>query len=196
MGNASSQSSLMIAPWVNLQGRMAGIRDIDAEAWFSKLCAAVTAIRNARVKNDIPPKERIALEFWRADDRFMDALKSEYAAIAWLARADLERVVVRSSRDKGETPAGVVRIVVSEELDIDMPVTEKQIDLTKEVLRLDKQLKMLASQLESVDKKITPSFMEKANPIAREKILKKRDDLAQTKDAVEAQLRDLEALAK
>jgi len=194
--DALGRSSLMIAPWVDLQGGIAGARDVDAEAWFTKLCTAVTAVRNARAKHEIPPKERVALQFWCADDRFADALKSELTAIAWLARADLERVVVKSYCDKGETPAGVVRIVVSEELDIDMPVKEQQVDLTKEVLRLGKQLKILASQLEGVENKITPSFLQKANPIAREKILKKRNDLALTKEAVETQLRDLEAMAK
>jgi len=194
--SALSPASLMVAPWVDLRGEVVAARDMDAEAWFTKLCAAVTAVRNARAKQDIPPKERVALTFWCADDRFADALKSELAAIAWLARADIEKVDVRSYNDKGETPARVVRIVVSEELDIDMPVKEKQVDLTKEVLRLGKQLKMLASQLDSVEKKITPSFLEKANPNARDKILKKRDDLVLTKEAVEAQLRDLEAMKK
>jgi len=192
----SGVASLMIAPWLPLGGAVAAARNPDAEAWFAKLCAAVTAVRNARAKHDIPPKERVPLTFWCGDVGFADALKSELAAIAWLARADPEQIVVRSYQDKAETLAGVVRIVVSEELDIDIPVKEKQVDYAKEVQRLGKQLKTLTSQLESTENKITPSFLEKANPIAREKILKKRDDLAQTKAAVEEQLQKLEAVAK
>merc|ERR1712018_634567 len=85
--------------------------------------------------------------------------------------------------------------VVSEDLEIDMPVAEKEVDYDAEVARLSKQLATLASQLENTEKKITPSFLEKANPVARDKILQKRDDLSQMKAAVEVQLNDTKAKA-
>ncbi|CAE8743748.1 unnamed protein product, partial [Polarella glacialis] len=87
-----------------------------------------------------------------------------------------------------ETPSGVIRIVLSDDLEVDMPVPEKQIDVSKELQRLTKQFDQVSNLLETTEKKINPAFMERADQDAREKILQKRDDLQVQKAAVAAQL--------
>jgi len=186
----SCPESLMIASWVDAsEGAL--FRDLEAESWFEKMCPTVSAIRNSRAANEIKPKERVPLTFWCKDAAYLEALKAEPAAVAWLARADPEKVQVLEFSAQGETPKGSVRTVVNEELEIDMPVPEKAVDLSKEKARLEKQLKWVTGQLQATEKKINPQFMERAAPEAREKILAKKDELAATKDAVAQQLEDL-----
>merc|ERR1712217_181378 len=191
---ADAPDSLMITSWPKSQSDPAA-RDEKAEEWFAKMCSMVTAIRNARVKHGVVPKERVALTLWFNDPAFREALLSELSVLAWLARADLEHLEVSAFDGRGETPTGVVRTVVSEDLEFDMPVPENEVDYDAEVARLSKQLATLTSQLENTEKKITPSFLEKANPVARDKILQKRDELSQMKAAVEGQLDDMKAKA-
>mmetsp|Transcript_83519 Transcript_83519/g.215088 ORF Transcript_83519/g.215088 Transcript_83519/m.215088 type:complete len:1240 (-) Transcript_83519:194-3913(-) len=187
---ASDPDSLMITSWRDVSAG-ALFRDPEAESYFEKMCPMVTAIRNVRAKQEIPPKERVALTFWCKDPAYLEALKAEIPAVAWLTRADPTKVEVKDFAGRGETPEGSVRTIVNEELEIDMPVPEKEVDIEQEQRRLEKQLKFITGQLESTIKKITPQFMERSNPIAREKILAKRDELEQTKAAVEQQLQDL-----
>jgi len=189
---AGAADSLMISPWPS-PACAGGVRDEEAEAWFAKMCSAVTAIRNARAKHSVPTKERVALTFYAQDPGFREALLKELAAVAWFTKADPDKIEVLEFDRRQETPQGVVRTVVSEELEVDMPVAEEEVDVATEVARLGKQLATLSSQLESTEKKITPAFLEKANPTAREKILQKRDDLAQMKAAVEEQLQDMKS---
>lgn len=72
-----------------------------------------------------------------------------------------------------------------------MPVPQQQVDVEKELQRLNKQLDQVSGLLESTEKQITPQFLERANPTARAKIMQKRYDLRQQKVAIEAQLQDL-----
>lgn len=182
--------SLMITAWPKADSG-SGLRDEEAEGWFTKMCSMVTAIRNARAKQGVAPKERIALTLWCSDPAFREALLSELCVVAWLARADENQIEVLAFDGRGETPPGVVRTVVSEDLEIDFPVAEKEVDYEAEVARLSKQLSTVTSQLENTENKITPSFLEKANPVAREKILQKRDELSQMKAAVQVQLEEM-----
>ncbi|CAE8682668.1 unnamed protein product, partial [Polarella glacialis] len=64
---ASSPESLMISPWPELSSMA---RDLEAEGWFTKLCALVSSIRNARAEQGIPPKDRLPLTFWCRDPAF------------------------------------------------------------------------------------------------------------------------------
>jgi len=90
-----------------------------------------------------------------------------------------------------ETPEGCIRIVASEELEVDMPVPKKEIDVEKEMQRLQKQLDQVTAMLENTERKITPQFLERANPAAKEKTLQKRDELKQQQEAIGAQVAEL-----
>eukprot|EP00931_Biecheleriopsis_adriatica_P098517 TRINITY_DN7249_c0_g2_i3.p1 TRINITY_DN7249_c0_g2~~TRINITY_DN7249_c0_g2_i3.p1 ORF type:complete len:1202 (-),score=270.06 TRINITY_DN7249_c0_g2_i3:108-3713(-) len=186
----SSPESLMISPWP----QPLATRDQAAEKWFTKLCAVTSAVRNARAEQGIPPKERIGLTFWCGDATFQEALESERLAVAWLARAESDQIqALPMSERPAETPPNCIRVVVSEDLEVDMPVPEKEIDVEKEVQRLAKQLDQVSKLLESTEKKISPQFLERANPVARDKILAKRDELRQQKASISTQLSDLQA---
>jgi len=188
---ASSPASLMISPWLDASAG-ALPRDPEAERWFAKMCTLVSQIRNTRSEHEIALKERVPLTFWCNDAGFQKALEDERPAVAWLARGDLEQIKVQAFNGRvAETPEGSVRTVVAEDLEVDMPVPEKTLDLGKELQRLNKQLETISSQLETTKRKITPSFLEKANPVARDKIIQKRDDLQQQQDAVVAQLEEI-----
>eukprot|EP00440_Ansanella_granifera_P063914 gb/GFBE01069293.1/.p1 GENE.gb/GFBE01069293.1/~~gb/GFBE01069293.1/.p1 ORF type:complete len:1246 (+),score=335.11 gb/GFBE01069293.1/:1-3738(+) len=187
---SSSPESLMISPWP--QAATAS-RDLEAESWFGKLCAATSAIRNARAEQGIPPKDRVALTFWCGDASFQEALASESSALAWLARGEPEQIQARPMSERtAETPAGSIRIVVSEDLEVDMPVPQEEVDVEKELSRLTKQLDQVSSLLEATEKKINPQFLERANPVARDKILAKRDELRQQKASISAQLAEMQ----
>ncbi|CAE6960558.1 EMB2247 [Symbiodinium sp. CCMP2456] len=179
----SSPRSLMISAWP----QPATKRDKEAEGWFAKLCAVTSAVRNARAEQGIAPKERLPLTFWCSDAGFQEALQSERSALSWLARADPDQIEARPMAERpAETPEGCIRIVASEEIEVDMPVPKKEIDVEKELQRLQKQLDQVSALLESTEKKITPQFMERANPTAKEKILQKRDELKLQKASVGA----------
>ncbi|CAK9034607.1 unnamed protein product [Durusdinium trenchii] len=127
--DAPSPESLMICPWP----RMSSATDVEAEGWFEKLCGLTSAVRNARAEQGIPPKERVALTFWCADASFQEALKAESSALAWLARADPDKIEARAMSERpSEMPSGCIRVVVSEEIEVDLPVPEKEIDVEKE----------------------------------------------------------------
>lgn len=184
----SSPRSLMISAWP----QPATKRDKEAEGWFTKLCAVTSAVRNARAEQGIAPKERLPLTFWCSDAGFQEALQSERSALSWLARADPDQIEARPMAERpAETPEGCIRIVASEEIEVDMPVPKKEIDVEKELQRLQKQLGQVSALLESTEKKITPQFMERANPTAKEKILQKRDELKQQKASISTQLEEL-----
>jgi len=166
------------------------MRDEQAEKWFVRMTALVSQVRNARAEHDVPPKERVPLTFFCGDSGFQHALQEECSAVAWCARADPDNIRADSLSAKGENKEGVVRIVVSEDLEVDMPVPKQEIDVEKEVQRLKKQYARITGQLEGAQRKITPSFLEKANPQARDKILQKVEDLRQQQEAVVAQLNE------
>lgn len=184
-------SSLMVTPWTDVSA-LSQIRDEQAEAQFATLTGCVSQIRNARAEHDIPPKDRVPLALRSNDAAFRDALEAELGALAWVARADGDNIQVRALDDREDSSSNLVRIVVSEGLEVDMPVPEKTVDIQVEVARLSKQLNEVSGLLEGTEKKITPQFMERANPQAREKILQKAEDLRQKKEAIEAQLAQLE----
>eukprot|EP00448_Togula_jolla_P021947 CAMPEP_0170575368 /NCGR_PEP_ID=MMETSP0224-20130122/3826_1 /TAXON_ID=285029 /ORGANISM="Togula jolla, Strain CCCM 725" /LENGTH=1232 /DNA_ID=CAMNT_0010898147 /DNA_START=1 /DNA_END=3699 /DNA_ORIENTATION=+ len=187
-----SPASLMVAPWANA-GVGAATRDRQAEEWFAKVCSLVTQIRNARAEQGIAPKERVALTFWSDDAEFREALESERLALAWIARADAEEIKVEDIGQRSAGSAeGVVRIIAADGLEVDMPAREQTVDMEKELERLRKQLSQTTQLLESAEKKMTPQFMEKANPKAKEKLIGKAEDLRQQKAAIERQLEQLE----
>eukprot|EP00439_Symbiodinium_sp_Y106_P061468 s2533_g9.t1 len=125
----SSPWSLMISAWP----QPATKRDKEAEGWFTKLCAVTSAVRNARAEQGIAPKERLPLTFWCSDAGFQEALQSERSALSWLARADPDQIEARPMAERpAETPEGCIRIVASEEIEVDMPVPKKEIDVEKD----------------------------------------------------------------
>jgi hypothetical protein len=191
--DASSASSLMVSAWPDLRDASIMTRDMEAEGWFASFCTAVSQIRAVRAEKAIPPKERVPLTFWCADVGMQKALESEQAVIAWVARADLEKVSVQSFEARVGASEDVARISISDRLEVDMQLPEQSpVDLEKELARLRKQLNQLTAQLESQEKKITPSFLERAAPAAKEKIIQKAEDLRQQKIEVAGQLEKLE----
>lgn len=192
----SPPESLMVSPWPTLQ-EGTNARDTEAELWFSRLCSLVTAVRNAKAEQGVAPKERPALTCWCGSAAFQAALQSETAALAWLARTDPAQTQARPQSEKPtECPRGVIRVVVSEDLEVDVVLPQAAVDVEKELQRLMKQLDQVSNQLENQEQKITPEFLERANPQARAKILQKREELRQQKDTIAAQLRELESTAQ
>lgn len=187
----SAAPSLMVSPWVSFPSASSN-RDEQAEGWFRRLCSLVTAVRNARAEQGIPPKERLPLTIYCGDAAFQAAIGSEAAALAYLAKSNADLIEARplSQRPK-EIPASTIRIVVNEELEVDMLVPRKAVDVEKELQRLQKQFNQVCSQLEGLDKKITPQFLEKCDPEAREKITQKRNEYSIQKASLAAQLEEL-----
>jgi len=185
----ASPESLMISPWPEAE---AG-RDLKAEAWFGKLCDTVSAIRNARAQQGLGYKERLPLTLWCADAGFQEALSAETLSLAWLAKGSPDQIQARPMSERpAEAPAHVIRIVVGDDVEVDMVMPQKEIDVEKEMQRLTKQLDQVSKLLDTTEKKISPQFLERANPQARDKILQKRDDLRQQKSAIAAQVAELQ----
>lgn len=192
---AKGPASLMVSPWSDVKA-CSKMRDAVAEEWLSSLYTVVTRVRNTRAEQEIAPKERIAVTVWAASEEVREALGEERATIAWLTKADPELVTVEdlTSRERGGAPeGGVVRIVVSEDLEIDVPVPEKTVDVEKERQRLQKQMDDITKNLELQEKKLTPSFLEKAPLAVREKVLKSAEELRQQQNTISEQLREFEA---
>lgn len=184
--------SLMISPWANVKA-VGILRDNEAEAQFATLAGCVTQIRNARAEHGIVPKERVPLGLRCSDASFRKAVEVELDALAWVARADAAKIEVRALEDRGAEAGGSgVSIVCSESLEVDMPVPEKKVDVEVEKARLTKQLNEVSALLDNTEKKITPQFLERANPTARDKIVQKAEDLRQKKEAIQAQLAQLD----
>jgi len=169
-------------------------RDAEAESWFATMCTTVSKIRNVRAEQDIKSKVRLPLSFWSNDAGLRAALEAENGVIAWNARADPEQICVKEFEGRGEVPQSTARIVVADGLEVDIPLPEAQpMDMGKEIARLNKQLTFLTSQLETNQKKITPTFLEKAPAAAKEKALQKVESLKQEKQSVEDQLKELDS---
>jgi len=91
------------------------------------------------------------------------------------------------------TPDGVVRGVVADGLEFDMLSPEKEVDIEKELQRLNKQLDFANGMLAKSEKQITPTFLEKAPKAAVDKALAKKEEYAQQKAALLVQLEDLQS---
>jgi len=186
----SPPRSLMISPWPRAEGQSS--RDVEAEGWFTKLCSMVTAIRNARAEQGVKPKERLPMTLWCKDAKFQAAIEAEGAVLAWLSRADPQQLKACPKSDQpAEMPEGVVRVLVGDDLEVDIVVPKVEVDIEKELQRLQKQLDQVTAFLETTEKKISPQFLERAAPAVKEKTLAKRDELRQQKESLMSQIEEL-----
>jgi hypothetical protein len=161
------------------------------------MCSIVSKVRNARAEQEVAPKEKVALTIWCEDQELARALQEEKAVIAWLTKADVDQTEARPLKERGEgTPDGVVRSVVADGLEFDMLPPEKEVDVEKELQRLNKQLDFVNGMLAKSEKQITPTFLEKAPKAAVDKALAKKEEYGQQKAALLVQLEDLQSAGK
>jgi valyl-tRNA synthetase len=190
-----SPTSLMITPWLDLSS--GALSDQNAEYCFDRMCSIVSKVRNARAEQEVAPKEKVALTIWCEDQELARALQEEKAVIAWLTKADVDQTEARPLKERGEgTPDGVVRSVVADGLEFDMLPPEKEVDVEKELQRLNKQLDFVNGMLAKSEKQITPTFLEKAPKAAVDKALAKKEEYGQQKAALLVQLEDLQSAGK
>jgi C4-type Zn-finger protein len=192
---SSSPTSLMITPWLDLSS--GALSDQNAEQYFDRMCSIVSKVRNARAEQEVAPKEKVALTLWCEDRELAQAMQEEKAVIAWLTKADVDQTEARCLEERGEgTPDGVVRGVVADGLEFDMLPPEKEVDVEKELQRLNKQLDFVNGMLAKSEKQITPTFLERAPKPAVDKALAKKEEYEQQKAALLVQLEDLQGTGK
>eukprot|EP00441_Pelagodinium_beii_P031987 CAMPEP_0197630132 /NCGR_PEP_ID=MMETSP1338-20131121/7713_1 /TAXON_ID=43686 ORGANISM="Pelagodinium beii, Strain RCC1491" /NCGR_SAMPLE_ID=MMETSP1338 /ASSEMBLY_ACC=CAM_ASM_000754 /LENGTH=1247 /DNA_ID=CAMNT_0043201285 /DNA_START=33 /DNA_END=3776 /DNA_ORIENTATION=+ len=191
----SPPKSLMISSWPVAAGQSSS--DLEAEGWFTKFCSMVTAIRNARAEQGVKPKERLPLTLWCKDAKFQGAMEAEGPALAWLSRADPQQLkVCAMSEQPSEMPEGTVRVLVGDDLEVDILVPKVEVDIEKELQRLQKQLDQVTGYLQTTEKKISPQFLERAAPAVKEKTLAQQDELRQQKESLTSQIAELKGDAE
>jgi len=182
----------MITPWPDLS--QGALSDQNAEHRFDRMCSIVSKVRNARAEQEVAAKEKVGLTIWCEDRELAMAMQEEKAVISWLTKADVDQTEARSLEERGAgTPDGVVRGVVADGLEFDMLSPEKEVDIEKELQRLNKQLDFANGMLAKSEKQITPTFLEKAPKAAVDKALAKKEEYAQQKAALLVQLEDLQS---
>jgi len=192
---SSSPTSLMITPWPDLS--QGALSDQNAEHCFDRMCSIVSKVRNARAEQEVAAKEKVGLTIWCEDRELAMAMQEEKAVIAWLTKADVDQTEARSLEERSAgVPDGVVRGVVADGLEFDMLSQVKEVDIEKELQRLNKQLDFANGMLAKSEKQITPTFLEKAPKAAVDKALAKKEEYAQQKAALLVQLEDLQSTRK
>ena len=149
---------LILAKWP-----MPDARALDAEAgpeidWLIRL---VSGIRAARTELGVPPGAKLALYVRDADQRTLQRLARNEAALKRLAR--IEEI------ETGGAPAGGAAQIVVDEATYVLPL-EGVIDIEAERSRLTKAMEAAAKDRDSLAQRLgNPSFVERAKPEAVEK---------------------------
>eukprot|EP00439_Symbiodinium_sp_Y106_P059244 s2533_g8.t1 len=155
---------------------------------------------------------RAVIDFRRTSPLHLASEKGLVGSVALLlaAAADADRQDWQGARPLRLAAKNghreVLRLLLESRADVSTELREKYSEDVMQLIacandeaelqRLQKQLGQVSALLESTEKKITPQFMERANPTAKEKILQKRDELKQQKASISTQLEELTGSAR
>ncbi len=145
------RSTLMLSPWPQL-GSLPSHDDARAEMnWVIEL---VSGIRSVRSEMHVPPAARIALVLKDADETTAARLNAHRETILTMGR-------LSSARLSAEIPQGSAQFVVGEAIAA-LPLGDV-IDLAKERIRLQKDLKKAEDEMARFDAKLNnPAFVSRA----------------------------------
>lgn len=180
--------SLMVAPWPQLDAESLPT-DSEAIGRFGSLQGLVRSVRNARAEYRVEPGKLIAATVV-AGEHVTQALQAETLAIASLARVSPE-LLEWAGPSTAQPEAGVVRLVVDDEIEALLPLSE-MVDAKKERARLGKQQAKLESDIEKIQKRLdSPGFADKA---PEHIINKANSELSEFREQLEGVLSALEQL--
>lgn len=157
--------------------------DAEAEADIAWLQGVITAVRNIRGEQNIPPSKPLELLFKNGDDD--DFRRAEENQTFLMKLAKLEKLTWLNDGD--EEPMSVTQLVG--EMEVLIPMAGF-IDKDAEVVRLNKSIEKLGKELERVTNKLgNPGFTDKA-PAAvidkeKEKAAGFERDIIKLKDQIE-----------
>jgi len=170
--------------------------DVEGVAAFENLQKVVTRIRNARAEYSVEPAKRVPAVVVAADASLHASLAAELNVIATLARLNVEESSVARTPPPAfaVTPENFVQIIVSEQLEVYLPLAGladpvKEIErLTKQQIKMEKDIAGLAGRVNS------PSFADKAPAAVVEKARKELSELDEQLTAVKARVAQMRAL--
>ncbi len=171
---------LIAAPWPSAAS-LASFADEEAERRIQAVIAVVGAVRSARSRYGVSPKEELSVTV-KASADLASLILSQAPLIASLASVSQ----LDASPDAVKPEDGVVGILADMEVYTDMAGL---VDLAHEREKLAREREKLARDREKLDKKLAnPGFLAKAAPEIIEKDTLKRDDLISQLERIDAQL--------
>lgn len=178
-----SAELLMVAAWPSSEA--AHPFDEEATELIEHVKAVVSAVRGARVRYGISPRETLPVLVKTATNKMASALLGEADTIKKLAN-----ISELTAGDDIEKPDGsVVSIAIG--LDVFIPMSGL-VDFEAEKKKLASQRDKLADDLKKFDKKLSnPGFLAKADPEIVEKDREKASALREQVEALEARIQEL-----
>ncbi|HNR02982.1 MAG TPA: valine--tRNA ligase [Anaerolineaceae bacterium] len=171
---------LINASWPEA-GKSEGWED-EAISGFTVIQEAVRAIRNIRAEKKIAPGRKLPALISAGTK--MDILRNQCATLAALAGLDLEHSHI--SRKIKENTSGYVSVVVSG-VEIFLDLAEKA-DNAKDTERLAKELELVNSQVERLEKLLASDFAKKAPAAVVDKERAKLKEYIETRDKLSVQI--------
>lgn len=154
-------NTIMYAPWLTAADYP---HKPDAEKDFNFIADVVSAIRNVRAENNVPPKSEITAKV-RGDSNAIEKLQQYAPFVAFLTKTD------GFSELEGE-PAKTDVIAVSQGLEIILPL-EGVVDFAAERERIEKEIAKSEAELQKIN-----GMLENKNFIERapEKVVAEQQD--------------------
>jgi valyl-tRNA synthetase len=180
--------SLMVAAWPD-PSALAPYIDPQAERAIDDLCAVVGALRAARARYGISPKEPLAVvvkaigEHAAEDAELLTAQASQINAMARTARFEASPTAAKPAQSSVTIAPGLEIYIVLEGL----------VDFAAERARLTKERSKKADDLQKLEKKLSnEGFLSKADPAIVEKTTSDAAELALAIAQIDQQLTDLD----
>jgi len=166
----------------------------DCAAWHVPALDAAFAIIDSVAKQSRATRSSLGLTKKRAD-LYIIASNAELVSAIQQGANDLKVMAQAASitalnRGAGEAaPAGCMRVVVSADLEMAMP-TAGLVDLTSEVVRLEKELKKLSLSANNLEDSVNaPGYSERTKPEVQaqhtEKLSGLREQISKVHDAID-----------
>ncbi len=175
------EEALIISGWPEIS---------EAEEWeesaiseFSVIQDAVRAIRNLRAEKKVKPGKKIGALI-SAGSR-MEIMRDQYSTLTSLAYLDPEKTKI-ASKIKEDTASYLSLVVSGVEIHLALADLAEE---EKDQERLQKELDVLNSQIERLEKLLGSDFAVKAPPAVVEKERAKLKDYHETREKLEAQLK-------
>jgi valyl-tRNA synthetase len=174
------ENALIVAGWPEA-GKPEGWEE-TAVSEFSVIQEAVRAIRNIRAEKKVQPGKKIPALISAGTK--IDILRGQCSTLAALASLDKEKSKL-ASHIKGDT-SGYLSIVVSG-LEIYLALSDL-VDDEKDEDRLRKELEVINSQIDRLEKLLASDFAAKAPAAVVEKEKAKLKDYLETREKLKLQL--------
>ncbi len=149
-------SILMLEDWVDVEA-LSRFADPDSEQLFGSVRTIVSAVRNARARYGISPKQKLAAVV-RVNEADKEGLTVQLPGIAKLVNLESLELVT-----EGERPA---RAATTIEGNLEVYVLlEGHVDFEAERDRIMKSLEKVRKNIDQLSRKLSnPNFVEKADP--------------------------------